>query len=320
MSSDINDVNNDSVLTDTSKQVAEKKNQADNEENVQAEAKSSGQKDESKEKYARTYYASAANGWFNGSKQYRKSIYDMARAKLNRRKEREKLYTMLAALSTIVLVSGIIFALYIDDYSKRNSVIFYVFVAIASAILLFSSFSLFFKFWLYFYSIEDQRIIDLYELENMQEKVEEDLFESALKMSYKYLDQYYAQTREQANKGFLITISVTLAGAILLFVGIICMFIDKTDASKITVASGVIVEFISAIMFYLYNRTVQSMGNYHDKLFLSQNVSIALKISDSLSDKNRDNIKSQIVKELVSNVNAYIVDSDDKNEKTEEGK
>jgi hypothetical protein len=146
----------------------------------------------------------------------------------------------------------------------------------------------------------------------MQDKVDENLFECSLKMSYKYLDQYYAQTREQAKKGFLITVAVTIAGALSLFIGIGFMFFNKIDASKITIASGVIVEFISAIMFYFYNRTVQSMGNYHDKLFLSQNVATALKISDSLSDDKKDDIKAEIARELIKDVNSYIVTSDSK--------
>ena len=55
-------------------------------------------------------------------------------------------------------------------------------------------------------------------------------------------------------------------------------------------------------------------------LFLSQNVAIALKISDSITDEKRDDIKTQIVKELITDVNAYIVASDDKNESNEKAK
>lgn len=39
--------------------------------------------------------------------------------------------------------------------------------------------------------------------EDIKEEVQEDVFENSIKMSYKYLDQYYLQTREQAQKGFL---------------------------------------------------------------------------------------------------------------------
>ena len=257
-----------------------------------------------------------------------KEEYDEARGVLSGQKRVETILFILSWIVTLGVATTITgYLLYEDRYGyhtfsyTHKSNIYFFFIFLIIGILTLALFSLICKFSIYIQFSKYNRIVEIYEIENIQEEVEENLFESSLKMSYKYLDQYYAQTKDQANKGFFITSGVTIAGAFLLFIGIICMFIEKTYASKITIASGVIVEFISAIMFYLYNRTVQSMGNYHDKLFLSQNVAMALKISDSLSDDKRDDIKSQIVKELITDVNSYIVASDDKkndNEKIKE--
>ena len=149
-----------------------------------------------------------------------------------------------------------------------------------------------------------------YEAINLQEEVNNDIFENSIKMSYKYLDQYYLQTREHAQRGFMITVCVSLFGAILLGIGIVAMFFGNIKPSHISCASGVITEFIAAIFFYLYNRTISSMSKYHDKLVLSQNISIALKVSETLSDTERNETKKLIVSELLKNINENLIQAD----------
>lgn len=151
-----------------------------------------------------------------------------------------------------------------------------------------------------------------YEADNTQDEVTEDIFENSIKISYKYLDQYYLQTREQAQRGFFVTVCVAVFGALLIFVGVVAMFLEKVQPSYITCASGVITEFIAAVFFYLYNKTVSSMSKYHNKLVLSQNVSIALKVADSLPPDEKAKTKNLIITELLKDINTYLVKNDDK--------
>ena len=154
-----------------------------------------------------------------------------------------------------------------------------------------------------------------YEAEDIKEEVQEDVFENSIKMSYKYLDQYYLQTREQAQKGFFVTACVSIFGAILLGIGIVAMFFEKTEPSYVTCASGVITEFIAAIFFYLYNKTIVSMSKYHNKLVLSQNISIALKVADTLPSDDKTKSKNKIIEELLKDINSYLIKSDSENSK-----
>lgn len=158
-----------------------------------------------------------------------------------------------------------------------------------------------------------------YEVYYIQDKVQDDVFENSIKMSYKYLDQYYLQTREQARKGFFVTVCVSIFGAILIGIGIMAMFLGKIEPSYITCASGVITEFIAAVFFYLYNKTVVSMSKYHNKLVLSHNISIALKVADTLPDDDKTDSKKIIISELLKDINTYLIksDSDDKGSKSE---
>lgn len=149
-----------------------------------------------------------------------------------------------------------------------------------------------------------------YEAENIKDEVKEDIFENSIRLSYKYLDQYYLQRREQAQRGFFVTVLVSVFGAVLISVGIIAMFFEKVQPSYITCTSGVITEFIAAVFFYLYNKTISSMSKYHNKLVISHNVSIALKVAESLPENEKVKAKNAIILELLKDVNTYLVKND----------
>lgn len=152
-----------------------------------------------------------------------------------------------------------------------------------------------------------------YEIDNIQDKVKNDIFENLIKLSYKYLDQYYLQTRKQAQKGFWITVCVSVFGAILIGIGIVALYLGNTEPSHVTCASGVITEFIAAIFFWLYNKTIIGMSKYPNKLVLSHNISIALKVADSLPDTDKAESKKIIISELLKDINTYLIKSDVEN-------
>ena len=156
-----------------------------------------------------------------------------------------------------------------------------------------------------------ERRVYEYEISHAQDKAEEEPFTNSIKTSYKYLDRYYDQTQKQAQQGFYITLAVALFGAVLIGVGVIALFQEKITPAYITCASGAITEFISAVFFYLYNKTVTSMNSYHDKLVLSQNIAFALRIAGEMEGKSEKNeAKLAIINELVKDVNAQMMKSD----------
>lgn len=149
-----------------------------------------------------------------------------------------------------------------------------------------------------------------YEIENVQDQVDEDPFENSIKMSYKYLDQYYLQTRSQAQNGFYITVGIAIGGAILISIGVIALFLGKTEPSYLTCAAGVITEFIATIFFYLYNKTVVSMSRYHNKLVFSHNISIALKVAETLPEEEKIKSKELIISQLLQDINQHLTNED----------
>lgn len=248
-----------------------------------------------------------------------KSISEKEYKELKARYESFKLYnnkkTIICVGIFTTMLAMMFCLLIIFDTLMNKDILFGIGLSIAISVPFGISATMLFQLELDVLANRLHRKIIIYEVANVQDQVEEDIYENSIKMSYKYLDQYYLQTREQAQKGFFVTVCISIFGAALIGVGILAMFLEKVEPSYITCASGVITEFISAIFFYLYNKTVTSMSKYHNKLVLSQNISIALKVADTLPDSDKTKAKNTIIDELLKDVNSYLTKSDTENKK-----
>ena len=243
------------------------------------------------------------------TKELTEEEYKKLKVKLNVRQKRKRTALNFVRLLTMIVTSVSSYFM-IQDYNYHIHTVLLVIYSLVIGGTFSILASLYFRMATEMSDgIIQQKILE-YELINVQEDVKSDLFENSLNMSYKYLDQYYLQTREQAQRGFFVTVCVAVFGAVLIGIGIVAMFLGKTSPSYVTCASGVITEFIAAVFFYLYNRTVTSMSKYHNKLVISQNISIALKVADSLTDNDKVNAKNIIITELLKDVNSYLIKGD----------
>lgn len=235
-------------------------------------------------------------------------------AQLESIKQRQKSKLMLFfCLSFATLISLMVIFAYYKSYNKFDIATIVFSLGFSFLVGFFMVFYIKFLFEMKENSI--RRKISEIDAVYAQKDVEEDVFENSIKMSYKYLDQYYLQTKEQAQRGFVVTVGVAIFGAILIGGGIIAMFFGATNPSYVTCATGVITEFIAAVFFYLYNKTISSMSKYHNKLVLSQSISIALKVSESLSEEDKIETKKLIVSELMKDINSHLVRTDNTTEK-----
>jgi hypothetical protein len=143
--------------------------------------------------------------------------------------------------------------------------------------------------------------------QQLQDNIGQDFFTTLVRINFKYLDQYYFQTQEQANKSFMLSVYASIGGGLIIAVGILSLLFGKAaNVSYVTTASGLVSQFIAAVFFYLYNQTVLKMGEYHQKLVLTQNIGIALKISESLPVDGRAKAQQLLVEQLTSDINAHL--------------
>ena len=131
---------------------------------------------------------------------------------------------------------------------------------------------------------------------------EEDYFNKLIAVNLKYMDDYYYLVQLQTSKSYSLTRLGAIIGFLILIIGIGLSYFDHSNITgKLTIASGVIIEFISAVFFYLYNRTIQQLNIYHDKLIAVQDTTLALKVAQSIKDDNLKNQTMRYLTEILTN-------------------
>ncbi|HZD57447.1 MAG TPA: hypothetical protein VE136_12020 [Anaerolineales bacterium] len=124
-------------------------------------------------------------------------------------------------------------------------------------------------------------------------------FESLVQINIENLGAYYAQVKNHAERGFMASLAVAIVGFALIATGLILGFVRAPNAQTlayISSGSGVITEFIAAIFFYLYNRTVRQMKDYHDSLLSVQNILLSFKI---VEDTKEESEKVKMVTQMI---------------------
>jgi hypothetical protein len=111
-------------------------------------------------------------------------------------------------------------------------------------------------------------------------------FDSLVTINVENLAEYYSLVKVHTNNSFRASLFVGIIGFSLIVVGVIASFggVDKATPATIAAVSGVIVEFISGVFFYLYNRTVRELKEYHDSLLSVQNVLLSFKLVNDTED------------------------------------
>jgi hypothetical protein len=144
--------------------------------------------------------------------------------------------------------------------------------------------------------------------EQLQENLDDNFFTNLVKINFKYIDQYYLQTQLQADKSFSLCAIAAVTSLLVILTGVSMLFFRQSakDAGYVATSAGVLGEFIASVFFYLYNRTILKMGEYHQKLVLTQNVSLALKISEELPAAEQVVARSKLIDYLSKDINTFL--------------
>jgi hypothetical protein len=115
--------------------------------------------------------------------------------------------------------------------------------------------------------------------EDYQRKFEsakgEDIFKYVVLINNKSIELYVSQSRAQAATSFVLSRRVAVGGFLLLTVGVLIGIASAVRGGQMTAAylaaiGGTITEFISGVFFYLYNRTLQQINHFYDKMIDQQ--------------------------------------------------
>jgi hypothetical protein len=120
----------------------------------------------------------------------------------------------------------------------------------------------------------------------------DDIFKYILLINVSALEGYVAQTRIQAEQSFRLAKIVASIGFVILCVGISFSIYQgvygntSLEAGYLASVAGVLTEFISGVFFYLYNRTLQQINRFHDRLLAMEQTSMAYLATGLVTDRN----------------------------------
>jgi len=118
-------------------------------------------------------------------------------------------------------------------------------------------------------------------------------FDRLVDINVKNLGDYYGLVRLHNDKSFSISVGAGVVGFVLIAAAIgLALFSNAGQKlpTAISAGSGVITEFIGAVFFYLYNRSVREMRDYFDSLLTVQNILLSLKLVNDTRDE-REKVK-----------------------------
>ncbi len=139
--------------------------------------------------------------------------------------------------------------------------------------------------------------------ESLQDELDKDFFTTLVRINFAYLEKYYLQTQQQGDKSFYLCLFAAIVGLVIITAGIVLMFLGKINPAYVTTAAGVLSEFVAEVFFYLYNKTMASMAEYHQKLVITQNIALALKITGELPQEDRVRSQMSLVEALTKDIN-----------------
>ena len=126
-------------------------------------------------------------------------------------------------------------------------------------------------------------------------------FDSLVKINVENLAAYYSLVKTHTSQSFKVSLLVSIIGFMLIISGLVIGFkYDDKIIGYIATGAGILTEFISSVLFYLYNKTVRQLKEYHDSLINVQNILLSFKLIENTSDE-----KSKA--EMVSKMLEYLV-------------
>jgi hypothetical protein len=132
-------------------------------------------------------------------------------------------------------------------------------------------------------------------------KDEKDILEIMIR-NVKELKEYYVINKQQARNSFSAALLISVLGFFLFSTGIIIntLFQRSNDIIIFTTISGSIIEIISGLFFWLYNKAIKQINIFHESLQDTQKYLTAIQLSDRMTEEKRDLVYSFIIGQMIN--------------------
>ncbi|GHT57840.1 hypothetical protein AGMMS50239_01050 [Bacteroidia bacterium] len=135
----------------------------------------------------------------------------------------------------------------------------------------------------------------------ISKSVDDEYYNSLLKMNLENLSDYYVLVKSHTAKSFHITLILIILGFILICSGLIASYCFSDMISSYLISgAGIIIEFISCVLFFLYNKTIRQLKEYHDSLLRVQNILVSFRLVEAITDENaRGNTITKMIESII---------------------
>jgi hypothetical protein len=111
---------------------------------------------------------------------------------------------------------------------------------------------------------------------------------SAVSSAMTYLGAYRKERARQAAKAFNLAMCVTVAGVVLVLLGVFLMFIvDNRMVGVISSGAGIVTSIVGAIGFYLYRDASQRLDRIGDAVGKIEAIAVGVSLVEKISSKKR---------------------------------
>jgi hypothetical protein len=148
---------------------------------------------------------------------------------------------------------------------------------------------------------------DLYLGEMAKATAQDDIFKNFMLANMASMDSYVVTARLQSQSSFALCRKVAYLSFLLIFLGVGFGFWaaftpDKNfDMAKLTGLTGILTQLISGVFFYFYNKTIEQVNRFSDKLSGMQELAICFVANSNIQDSaKRDDSTAALARQLLN--------------------
>lgn len=150
--------------------------------------------------------------------------------------------------------------------------------------------------------------IELENLSKEREEIKKRLDESnvfkIIQLNLNQTTEYYTINKSHARSSFGTSVLAIITGLITILTGIWLYYFKSEpsiEISIITTASGTLIEFIGALYFHIYNKSIKQLNFFYEKLEKMQDTMLAIELCNGIQDVNKKlELQEKIVTALLN--------------------
>ena len=130
--------------------------------------------------------------------------------------------------------------------------------------------------------------------------IEKDDVKGTAASQIELLSRFYDLSLSQAQRSFRWALAASMVGLVFFIIAVAFMLGNDKDTANVALIGGGIIQFISAVNFYLYNKTLSQLTLFQGRLETTQRFLLANSLTESLGDDYRDKTRAKLIDQLAT--------------------